>query len=202
VRRTIPTIHAVVEIEVQKNGIWVDLPPEPWPQFVRLSRATPEKDVALLVGTLSSYGRLQRSAAKSAEELAATFPEALPGGFAVVGDGRTILPSCCCSLETWHDWLRVLDGGGTPWTGHDPAPLVEVAGGRVYVWSDGAMGKKPTSESPIVFTSEQFDESVRKAAADLQVFTLPLMSWLKMHAPRSASTIAEKFRDVFLTHAQ
>jgi hypothetical protein len=127
-----------------------------------------------------------------------TFPSVLPGGFAVVGSEHTVFPSCCCGLETWSEWLKVLKGGGTPWMGHDPSPLVEVLEGNVYVWSDGALGNKPQAESPLVFTSQQFDHAVHKAAADIGGFMLPLNSWLKMHAARSAYAIAEKFKNTFI----
>lgn len=193
-----PEIHAVVEVAVQREGLWVSLPPEPWPHFVRLSPATTEEEVALVVGTLSCYGRSQRSPAQSAEVLGKSFPEVLPGGFAVVGSDRTVFPSCCCGLETWADWTKVLHGGGTPWMGHDPSPLVEVLEGHVYVWSDGALGHKPESESPLTFTSDQFDHAVRRAANDIAGFVLPLRSWLETHAPRNAKAIVQRFRDAFV----
>jgi hypothetical protein len=196
-----PEIQALAEVAVQKEGLWVDLPAEPWPQFVRLSPATTEEEVALVVGTLSSYGRSQRTPAQSAEDLVKTFPAVLPGGLAVVGSEHTVFPSCCCGLETWSEWLKVLKGGGSPWMGHDPSPLVEVLDGHVYVWSDGALGSKPESESPLVFTSEQFDQAVRRAARDIDGFMLPFKSWLKMHAPRSAHAIAEKFKNAFVTRS-
>ncbi|MFC4310524.1 hypothetical protein ACFPN2_15645 [Steroidobacter flavus] len=127
-----------------------------------------------------------------------TFPKILPGGLAAVGADHTVLPSCCCGLETWKEWLNVLYGGGPPWTGHDPAPLVEVLEGKVYVWSDGAWGAKPESESPLVFTSDQFDRAVRKAANDIAGFVLPLRSWLQMHAGSSADAIVQKFTNTFV----
>lgn len=195
---TYPQIHAVAEVAVERGDIWFDLPPDPWPHFVRLSPAATEEEVALIVGTLSSYGRSQSGPVRSAEDLASAFPHVLPGGFAVVGAAETIFPSCCCGLETWEEWLNVLHGGGSPWMGHDPAPLVEVLEGHVHVWSDGAMGQKPESESPLTFTSEQFDRAVRKAANDLAGFALPLRSWLETHADRYADAILRKFTDTFV----
>src|SRR5262245_32323527 len=63
-----PEIHAVVEVSIDETGIWVDLPPKPWPTFVRLSAATTKDEVALLLGTLSSYGRWEDDPAQSADE--------------------------------------------------------------------------------------------------------------------------------------
>lgn len=196
--RAWPEIHAVVEIGVQRTDVWVDLPPEPWPYFVRLSPAATDEEVALVVGTLSCYGTSQDGPARSAEDLVRRFPRVLPGGFAVVGADQSVYPSCCCGLETWQEWLTVLYGGGSPWMGHDPSPLVEVLDGHVYVWSDGALGQKPESESPLAFTSEQFDHAVRKAANDVAGFVLPLRAWLDTHAGRSAPAIVQKFTDAFV----
>lgn len=194
-----PKIHAVAEVARPKNELWFELPLEPWPTFVRLSRATTAEEVALVVATLCCYGRSQDGPADSAEALAKKFPAVLPGGFEVSGLGRTISPSCCCGLETWRDWTRVLSGGGSPWTGHDPSPLVEVLDGNVYVWSDGGLGSKPVAESPLKFTSEQFENAVRKAAADLEGFVFPLRAWLDIHAPRQARKVSERFHRVFIS---
>jgi len=198
-KESLPQIHVVVEVAGRRDGLWFELPSEPWPRFVRLSRATTEEEVAFVVGTLCCYGSSPGEPARSAETLANAFPQVLPGGFAVVANGRTISPSCCCGLETWSDWTRVLSGGGSPWTGHDPSPLVEVVEGNVHVWSDGALGRGPPSESPIVFTSEQFEKAVRRAAADLEGFVFPLCAWLEMHAPHQVRRISENFRSVFVS---
>jgi hypothetical protein len=198
-RESFPKIHAVVEVAARRHGLWFELPSEPWPRFVRLSRATTGEEVALVVGTLCCYGNSQDEPPSSAEALANAFPQALRGGFAVVDQGRTISPSCCCGLETWRDWTRVLSGGGSPWTGHHPSPLVEVLEGNVQLWSDGATGRKPPAESPIVFTSEQFEKAVRRAATDLEGFVFALYAWLEMHAPHQARRISENFRRVFVS---
>lgn len=106
-------------------------------------------------------------------------------------EARELCPQIAAALD-------VLYGGGTPWMGHDPSPLVEVLEGYVYVWSDGALGHKPESESPLTFTSDQFDHAVRRAANDIAGFVLPLLSWLEIHAPRSAKAIVQRFKDAFV----
>ena len=35
-----PELHAVVEVAVRSGNIWVQLPPKPWPDFVRLCGST------------------------------------------------------------------------------------------------------------------------------------------------------------------
>ena len=193
-----PQIHAVVEVEVDKVGLWVDLPADPWPRFVRLCSASTDEEIALLVSTLCCYGRGEAPSARSPAELVKTFPIVLPGGLAVVDGVRAIYPGCCCGLEDWSGWLEVAASGQPPWTGHDPAPLIDVTAGQVQVWSDGALGGTRPAESTVVFTLEQFDSAVRNAALDLQGFMEPLRAWLGAHAPRHAKVLANKFRNKFV----
>lgn len=192
-----PEIHAVVEVVFGDVELWFDMPPEPWPFHVRLSRAATDDEIAVIVATLSFYGSPQVERISSAEALASAFPSRLSGGLAVVGDGRTIWPGCCCGLETWQDWGRALHEGESPWTGHDPAPLVEAHEGQVCVWSDGALGSKPKSESPIVFTTAKFEAAIEKVAADIDDFVAVLRNWLQRHAPTHANKIADAFLKEF-----
>jgi hypothetical protein len=194
-----PQIHAVVEVAVDDEKTWVNLPPKPWPSFIRLSGQSTANEVAFLVGTLSSYGTSNQTPAKSPEELVRTFPKILPGGFASVDDTQTIYPSCCSGLENWSDWLDVLSSGESPWMGHDPAPFIELVDGRVHIWADGGLGDKPASVASVVFTIAQFESALRRAVADLEEFTIPLCAWLQNHAPQQASLIGKKFKHAFVT---
>jgi hypothetical protein len=191
-------IHAVVEVAIRRDRMWVPLPPEPWPNFVRLSRSTSLDDVALVMGVISSYGRKGDGAASSMAELLADFPCILPGGLAVGSGARQVLPSCCSGLEHWSEWKRVVPEGLSPWTGHDPAPLVEVADDEVRIWSDGAMGEKPTDEVPIVFTLQDFENALVNVEDDLEEFLEPLGTWLGTHASSEANAFVERFRAAFM----
>ena len=188
-----PAIHAVVEVAIREECVWSAPPERPWPEFVRLWHATSGAHVSLVVGTLSSYG----AEAKSSEQLVEEFPDVLPGGLAVVTSDVEIMPSCCCGLEHWREWEQVLATGQSPWTGHDPAPLVERTRDGVLVWSDGGMGPKP-SERPIAFTTEEFSKALRDATNDLHEFLHPLQQWLEVHTPEQASKIVDLFKGTFL----
>jgi hypothetical protein len=193
-----PEIHAVVEVAVRTDGIWVELPPEPWPPFVRLCASTSSSDIALLVAVLSSYGHSSGAPAASAQALLDHFPAILPGGLAVVSTDRQIMPSCCCGLETWTEWTRVITLGKSPWTGHDPGPLVEVVGDQIHVWSDGAMGEKPVNETPIVLARTEFVHALEQAGKDLRAFLGPLRRWLGAHAPAQAEKLVGRFEEFFV----
>jgi hypothetical protein len=194
---TVPEIHAVVEVAVRERLDWLELPAEPWPRFVRLCRATTDDEIALLVATLASYGHGGEAPA-SAQTLADDFPVVAPGGFAVVGRNRAVWPSCCCGLETAASWSKILHGGGSPWMGHDPSPLIEVLDGHVYAWTDGALGAERPAEEPLVFTSSQFATALNGAMADLNEVLIPLTAWLRIHAAKHSKRIAHKFRETFV----
>jgi hypothetical protein len=149
------------------------------------------------MGVMSTYGKDDTPAASPAA-LLADFPNALPGGLAVISADREILPSCCCGLESWSEWEKVLVAGHVPWTGHDPAPLVEIVDDKVQVWSDGAMGDKPTNELPILFTCEDFLAAITRVRNDLEGFIAPLDEWLCVHAPSEANDLRQHFRTAFI----
>ena len=193
-----PELHAVVEVDLRPEGSWVALPREPWPRFVRLAGSATDSDIALLVGVASSYGRTDQRAAESARALLADFPHVLPGGIAVVAPERSIFPGCCCGLEGWPDWRHVLETGAGPWTGHDPAPLVEVVGDEVRVWSDGGLSARPQDEQPLTFARSEFVEALDRVSADLEEFLPRLRRWLDIHAPLYAKRLVERFADRFV----
>jgi hypothetical protein len=155
--------------------------------------------VALLVAVLSSYGGTVTDAATSFDALLEDFPRILPGGIAVVSSDRMIVPGCCCGLESWPEWRKILTEGSIPWTGHDPAPLIEVVDDEVRVWSDGgAMGEQPNDEEPIVFGRDEFAEALKQVGQDLVGFLIPLRGWLDEHAADHAEGIARCFEERFV----
>jgi hypothetical protein len=193
-----PELHVVVKVAIEEDGLWVELPSKPWPHFVRLSGSASDAEVALIVAVASSYGRSDEGTAASPDALFEQFPHALPGGIAVVASERSIFPSCCCGLESWPEWRKVLQTGAAPWMGHDPSPLVEVAGEQVHVWSDGAMSEKPGGERPVVFSRDVFAAALERAMRDLDEFLPLLRRWLGVHAPDRAKGLTAKFKSRFI----
>ena len=186
-------IAVVVEVNINADLAWVPLPPRPWPTHVHLRRAANDRDVALFFGTLCSSTR----SATSVRDLLTNFPQVLSGGVAVVAHQREVLPSCCCGLEHWREWQKVLPTGESPWTGHDPAPLVERTTDAVLVWSDGGMGGKP-NEDPVVFTHQDFERALHQASDELFGFLAPLEAWLKGVTPEHAQSVVHQFSGAFL----
>ena len=107
-----PQLHAIVLVEADEGYDLTQLPSKPWPRYVRLSREAQPDVVSLVVGTLATWGR--EKADWSIEALEREFPAAIPGGIAAVDQGKLIGPSCCCGLETWREWLDVLNTRRTP----------------------------------------------------------------------------------------
>jgi hypothetical protein len=191
-------LHAVVEVAVTTESLWFPLPRQPWPQFVRLSGSTSPTDVAVFLVVASSYGRGDSAPAASPEALLHDFPQVLPGGIAVVTPERGVFPGCCCGLESWTEWKQIVPTGFTPWTGHDPSPLVEVVGDEIQVWSNGGMGSKPAGEVPVIFTRPDFVRAIEQVDRDLHDFRQPLRRWLDEHAPRYAKRLVERFDSRFI----
>lgn len=193
----VPELYAVVEIAAGLTAPWFSLPAKPWPSFVRLSRVTPATDVALFLAVASSYGRSDGPAG-SVQEVLDAFPDVLPGGIAVAWRDRIINPSCCCGLEHWVEWREVLARGRSPWTGHDPSPLVELVDSRVQVWSDGAMGEKPVGELPIAFSRSEFSAALEAVAHDLEEFLVPLRTSLEGYARAQSEAFLYAFASRFV----
>src|SRR6187399_2630101 len=193
-----PELHAVVQVGAKPDQLWFEPPSEPWPQFVRLwGSATPD-DVALFLVVASSYGRTDEEPAASVDDVLSDFPHVLPGGIRVVSDERTVVPSCCCGLENWPDWRRVLTDGESPWTGHDPAPLVEPDKDVVRIWSDGGMGEAPHHEVPIIFPRSAFALAVETVGEDLREFLQPLRAWLDARVSHASAEFISKFDTRFV----
>lgn len=190
-----PQLHAVVLVNVDEDFHGLQSLDTARPAYVRLWRHTAPEAVALVIGTLVTWGR--ENAEWSVEALSRNFPEDVPGGFAAVDQGALIAPSCCCGLATWREWLKVRATADSPWMGHDPAPFVEVQPDRICVWADGGLGDDSRGGSPIVFSPSEFDEAVLQATTDLSEFENPLREWLCRYAPDHAESIARQYRERF-----
>jgi hypothetical protein len=193
-----PELHAVVEVAIREEGLWVELPAKPWPHFARLCGSTSDSEIALVVAVASSHGRADQSSATSASALFDQFPQVLPGGIAVVTSERSVFPTCCCGLETWPEWAKIVETGTGPWMGHDPSPFVEIVDDEVLVWSDGGMGGKPLGEHPIVFSRSDFVHALERTIKDLDDFVPLLRRWLGLHAPDRAKGLTARFKSRFI----
>jgi hypothetical protein len=193
-----PELHAVVEVGDAPEVPWLPRPARARSALVRLSGSTSHEETSLVVALLSSYGRGGAQPAGTPAELAATFPTILPGGIAVVSGELQILPGCCCGLESWREWLEVLKSGSCPWTGHDPAPLVECQQGHVLVWNDGGLGDVPAGSVPVRFSRDEFAKSLAEVEEDLHAFAERLRTLLSEATPAFAGEIVHRFQMTFI----
>lgn len=111
------------------------------------------------------------------------------GGFRV-SDNTTatvfVEPGCCNGLETWRDWLDVLDGTGCSYFGHDPSSVAERVGDIVRLTLDahGTDGSTVT-ELPV----DQVRKLVAGAQQDLQDFLSLAGTWAEQHLPAHAAAV-------------
>ncbi|WP_030655257.1 MULTISPECIES: hypothetical protein [Streptomyces] len=119
-----------------------------------------------------------------------TMPDLLAvGGFRVTDNATGtafIEPGCCNGLESWRDWLDVLDGTGCAYFGHDPFSVAERVNDVVRFTLDahGADGS-PVIELPV----EQVRRLVTNAQQDLQDFLGLAGTWAEQHLPAHAAAL-------------
>ncbi|MET7889310.1 hypothetical protein ABZU45_40965 [Streptomyces avermitilis] len=111
------------------------------------------------------------------------------GGFRVTDNATNTVfvePGCCNGLETWRDWLEVLDGTGCSYFGHDPSSVAERVGDIVRLTLD-AHG---TDDSPVIELSvDQVRTLVADAQQDLQGFLSVAGTWAEQHLPAHAAAV-------------
>ncbi|MFD4613052.1 hypothetical protein ACFWOT_34290 [Streptomyces sp. NPDC058440] len=95
-------------------------------------------------------------------------------------------PGCCSGLETWRDWLEVLDGTGCSYFGHDPSSMAERVGDTVRLTLDAhAKDGSPVIELPV----DQVRMLVTGAQQDLQDFLSLAGTWAEQHLPAHAAAV-------------
>ncbi|MFF1560903.1 hypothetical protein [Streptomyces sp. NPDC058279] len=111
------------------------------------------------------------------------------GGFRVTDNATNTVfvePGCCNGLETWRDWLEVLDGTGCASFGHDPSSVAERVGDTVRLMLD-AYG---TDGSPVIELSvDRVRTLVTGAQQDLQDFLSLAGTWAEQHLPAHATAV-------------
>ncbi|MEU9415843.1 hypothetical protein [Streptomyces sp. NPDC048272] len=112
------------------------------------------------------------------------------GGFRVTDnatDTAFVEPGCCNGLETWRDWLEVLDGTGSSSFGHDPYSVAERVGDIVRLTLD-AHG---ADAGPVIELSvEHVRRLVAGAQQDLQDFLSLAGTWAEQQLPAHAAAVA------------
>ncbi|MFJ4199602.1 hypothetical protein ACIP2Y_08195 [Streptomyces sviceus] len=111
------------------------------------------------------------------------------GGFRVTDDATGTVfvePGCCSGLETWRDWLEVLDGTGCSYFGHDPFSVAERVGDTVRLTLDAhAKDAGPMIELPV----HQLRTLVAGAQQDLRDFLSLAATWAEQSLPAQAAAV-------------
>lgn len=120
----------------------------------------------------------------------------IPGGILALNDQTRvdITPGCCCGLEDWRDWVDFLDDGVSPWTGHDPAPELELRDDSVNLSSDAA-----GVEGVFTFamTRAEYVEQLASVEQHLADFTRELSRWAQTVVPDIAAPLVARLREVY-----
>ncbi|MFD3518646.1 hypothetical protein [Streptomyces sp. NPDC058657] len=95
-------------------------------------------------------------------------------------------PGCCNGLETWPDWLEVLNGTGCSSFGHDPSSITERLGDIVRLTLDA----HETDSSPVIELSvDRIRRLVAGARQDVQDFLGLAGFWAEQHLPAHAAAV-------------
>ncbi|WP_327207289.1 hypothetical protein OG336_00535 [[Kitasatospora] papulosa] len=119
-----------------------------------------------------------------------TMPDLFAAGGFRVTDNATdtvfVEPGCCNGLETWRDWLEVLNGTGCSYFGHDPSSMAERLGDIVRLTFDA----HESDSSPVIELSvDQIRTLVAGAQRDLQDFLSLAETWAEQHLPTHAAAV-------------
>ena len=101
--------------------------------------------------------------------------------------GVRIDPGCCCDLNSWRQWTRVLEGGAGLDLGHDPDPWIERSGDRITVYSDD----DPEADTVEIALAD-LPRRLLDVRRDLTAFLAAVAAWAEATVPhRAAELIAE-----------
>ena len=186
-------LFPVVEAPFQRRDFWWPLP-VPWPSyphFIELSGDCSTEGVELVLCQFAAYNGNENTL--TPEQLLDHDDKfLLPGGLLARSGVLEIAPSCCCGLESWPEWRRVVDGE-SPWMGHDPGPWVEKVDDIFHLWPDGdAQGRQRIGEA-IAFDATTLAAQLDRVTVSLQGFRRRLSEVIAAHLPDKADALAALF---------
>ncbi|MEV7656338.1 hypothetical protein AB0O39_19430 [Streptomyces anulatus] len=109
------------------------------------------------------------------------------GGLRVMdtSTGVTLLPGCCGGLEDWRGMYAVLDGGASPFLGHDPDPVVGRSGDSFRLVVDVEQ-----SDSPVIeLSADELRRLLDGVGRDLADFLALASDWVRRHLPDHAEPV-------------
>jgi len=192
------SIEAVVVIErnydESAKPFWNVLPTDSYFTNVRLYAETSLEEIGLLMSKpcCPTDDEIIASNAKDALKI---FVGGKGFGFSgglIFKENEEIrfVPSCCCGLDDWDQWLEVPKGKTNVWNGHDPSCAVEIINRKIKVWQDEEL----KSENPsIEFSVQEFTEKMSNVEKDLKDFLVRLSEWTKQVEPSLETQVVRYF---------
>jgi hypothetical protein len=164
--------------------------PQPWIfstneiGYTRLYAGISDEEIGsvmLSACSLSSGEIIKETAQETLKEFILNEGFVLEGGLLFKeNDAIKVVPSCCCGLENWNEWLDVPSGKCGIWTGHNPESLIEINHGNIKIWQDRQTKDEKHS---IDFTVEEMVEKLNQVKKDLQNFLFRLKQWVNHIKP-------------------
>lgn len=106
-----------------------------------------------------------------------------PGGILLrdTETGSVIAPGCCFGLETWRDWIGLMNGNEL-WLGHDTATHTEHREAVVRMWPQAA----PPTTVPVDIPLSELPDLLRTVQDKLNGFLALAERWAHRYAPAPA----------------
>ncbi|MQT02383.1 hypothetical protein [Streptomyces jumonjinensis] len=112
-----------------------------------------------------------------------------PGGILLLdtATGGVIAPGCCFGLESWRDWLSLMNGEEL-WLGHGTVAHVERQRTLARVWPD----TDPPAKAPIELPLAELPDLLQTAHDKLNGFLALAEQWASRYAPALAPALITK----------
>ncbi|MFF0739049.1 hypothetical protein ACFYVL_01505 [Streptomyces sp. NPDC004111] len=200
-------------------ALWPVVPYESWGYLVLNGQLTPEEvgTAVMRIARCNDFEPEEEHGPRPTDPLGVflhgllTMPDLFAaGGFRVLDTTTATVfvePGCCNGLETWRDWLEMLDGDGSASFGHDPSSMAERVGDVVRLTfdaygTDGMDGADGADGSPVIqLPVDHVRTLVEGAQQDLEDFLNLAGTWAEQHLPAPAAVTAALARALDLAPA-
>lgn len=198
-----PRIRAVVTDPYYEQPSWLSRVENP--HIAYLSRNSSPEDVSIFLTVLCGMNDIEinQEPRMVIKKLIKLEDVALSGGISFEGQGKEIVPSCCCGLEQWNEVSEAVSSKKDPWLGHDPFPSIQYDADNVRIWSDdyfGVMKSEPPTELEkqnmffVEYSYKNLIEQLEGIKLDLlQFYKYPLVEQLSMVDTKLLDTLFLKY---------
>lgn len=102
-----------------------------------------------------------------------------------------VVPGCCCGLEDWRDWTKILHEQDDIWLGHDPETIVEITDGTVRLHQEMHTSSPDHPRPTLALDLSDLPALLSCAHQQLQGFLALVGQWAGQFSPEAADRLVE-----------